>query len=123
MRYLTNVDADIEYRDSLADRATPGGDRALGAMANSEASVGYTGVPVVAVPLFPGERTDIPRAPGDTDVLLLDPKNIHIGVQREIRLETDKDISAGEVIMVVSLRFDTKYAEETAVVKAINVGA
>jgi hypothetical protein len=121
MRYLTSTDADIDYRDTLADRATPGGDRALGAMANTEAIVGYTGVPVVPVPLFPGDRTDIPQAPGLTDVLFLDPKNIHVGVHREIRLETDKDISAGEVIMVITLRFDTKYAEETAVAKAINV--
>lgn len=121
MRYVTSHDADIDYRDTLADRATPGGDRALGAMANSEAIVGYAGVPVVPVPLFPGDRTDIPRSPGLTDVLFCDPKNIHVGVQREIRLETDKDVSAGEVIMVVTLRFDTKYAHEPAVAKAINV--
>jgi len=121
MRYMTSVDADIDYRDTLADRATPGGDRALGAMANSEAVVGYTGVPVVPVPLFPGDRTDIPQAPGLTDVVFCDPKNIHVGVHREIRLETDKDISAGEVIMVITMRFDVKYAEELAVAKAINV--
>jgi len=121
MRYLTSVDADIDYRDTLADRATPGGDSALGAMANSEAIVGYTGVPVVPVPLFPGDRADVPMAPGMTNVLFLDPKNIHVGIQREIRLETDKDISAGEVLMVITLRFDVKYAEELAVAKAINV--
>ena len=121
MRYMTSVDADIDYRDTLADRATPGGDSALGAMANSEAVVGYTGVPVVPVPLFPGDRTDIPRAPGLTDVIFCDPKNIHVGIHREIRLETDKDISAGEVIMVITMRFDVKYAEELAVAKAINV--
>ena len=121
MRYLTSTDAEIDYRDTLADRMTPGGDRALGAMANTEAVVGYAGTMLGSVPLFPGDRTDIPRAPGLTDVLFLDPKNIHVGVQREIRLETDKDVSAGEVIMVITLRFDTKYAEETAVAKAINV--
>ncbi len=121
MRYLTSVDADIDYRDTLADRMTPGGDRALGAMANTEAVVGYTGVPVVPVPLFPGDRTDIPAPPGNTDVIFCDPKNIHVGVHREIRLETDKDISAGEVILVITLRFDVKYAEELAVSKAINV--
>jgi hypothetical protein len=121
MRYLTSVDADIDYRDTLADRATPGGDRALGAMANSEAIVGYTGVPVVPVPLFPGDRAGLPLPTGATNVLFLDPKNIHVGVHREIRLETDKDISAGEVILVVSMRFDVKFAEELAVAKATNV--
>lgn len=121
MRYLTNTDAEIDYRDTLADRMTPGGDRALGAQAQSDAVVGYTGVPVIPVPLFPGDRSDIPRVPGTTDVLFLDPKNIHVGVHREIRLETDKDIAAGVVIMVITLRYDVKYAEETAVCKAINV--
>lgn len=121
MRYMTSVDADIDYRDTLADRATPGGDRALGAMANSEAVVGYTGVPVVPVPLFPGDRADVPTSPGLTNVLFCDPKNIHVGVHREIRLETDKDISAGEVIMVITMRYDVKYAEELAVAKATNV--
>ena len=121
MRYLTSTDAEIDYRDTLSDRATPGGDRALGAMANSEAMVGYGGVMVTPVPLFPGDRTDVPRSPGLTDVLFLDPKNIHVGIQREIRLETDKDIAAGEVIMVVTIRFDVKYAVEQAVAKAINV--
>lgn len=121
MRYMTSVDADIDYRDTLADRATPGGDRALGAMANSEAIVGYTGVPVIPVPLFPGDRTDIPLPVGTTQVVFCDPKNIHVGVHREIRLETDKDIGAGEVILVITMRFDVKYAEETAVAKATNV--
>jgi len=121
MRYLTSTDAEIDYRDTLADRMTPGGDRALGAMANSEATVGYAGTMLSSVPLFPGDRTDVPRSPGLTDVLFLDPKNIHVGVQREIRLETDKDIRSGEVIMVITIRFDVKYAEELAVAKAINV--
>ena len=53
MRYMTSVDAEIDYRDTLTDRATPGGDSALGAFVNNEATIGYTGVPVVAVPLFP----------------------------------------------------------------------
>lgn len=121
MRYMTSVDAEIDYRDTVADRATPGGDRALGAFANSEATIGYGGVEIVPVPLFPGDRTDVPRATGLTDVLFCDPKNVHVGIQREIRLETDKDIVAGEIIMVVTLRFDVKYAHELAVAKAINV--
>ena len=120
-RVLAGRGGAIDYRDMLADRMTPGGDRALGAVAQSDAVVGYTGVPIIPVPLFPGDRTDIPRTPGTTDVLFLDPKNIHVGVHREIRLETDKDIVAGVVIMVITLRYDVKYAEELAVCKATNV--
>lgn len=114
MRYLTSVDAEIDYRDSLSDRATPFGDSQF----TQNATVGYTGIPVEPVPLFP---EDLGGGNDTTNVLFLDPKNIHVGIHREIRLETDKDISSGEVIIVVTLRFDVKYAEETAVAKAINV--
>lgn len=118
MRYLTSIDAEIDYRDTLADRATAEGDRALGSNATSEAKVGYTGIPVESVPLFP---ENLGGGNNTTNVLFLDPKNIHVGVQRQIRMETDKDITSGEVIIVVTLRFDVKYAEETAVAKATNV--
>jgi hypothetical protein len=57
----------------------------------------------------------------ETVVLFCDPKNITFGIQRSIRLETDKDISAGEIIMVMSTRWDVKYAHEPAVVKATGV--
>lgn len=118
MVYLTSVDAEIDYRDSIANRATASGDNALGAFAQSAAQVHYTGTPVHAIPLMPenlGGGTD------ETVVLFLDPKNITYGVQRQIRLETDKDISAGEIIMVMSVRWDVKYAHEPAVVKATAV--
>lgn len=118
MRYLTSTDAEIDYRDSLADRMTAEGDRSLGAAASSEAKVGYTGIPVESVPLFPEDQG---TNDDSTSVLFLDPKNIHVGIHREIRMETDKDISAGEIIIVVTLRFDVKYAHEPAVAIATNV--
>jgi hypothetical protein len=118
MAYITSVDAEIDYRDSIANRATPGGDQALGAFASSAATVHYTGTPVVPIPLMPenlGAGTD------ETVALFCDPKNITFGIQRDIRLETDKDISAGEVIMVMSTRWDVKFAHEPAVVKATGI--
>ena len=118
MRYLTSIDAEIDYRDSIADRATGGGDRAFGGTVGSAAAVAYTGIEVAPIPLFP---EDLGGSSNTTNVLFLDPKNIYVGIHREIRMETDKDISAGEVIIVTSLRFDVKYAEETAVAKAENV--
>jgi hypothetical protein len=69
------------------------------------------------VPLFP---ENLGTGSNCTNILLTDPKNINIGVWRNIRIETDKDISEGVLIIVATLRFDVKYAEETAVVKAIN---
>jgi Phage capsid family len=115
LQYLTHNYAEIDYRDTIASRQTPGGDAYL-IEGTNEAS--YSGIPVKKVPLFP---TNLGSGTNCTDVILTDPKNVTVGIWREIRMETDKDVSAGVVIIVASLRFDMKYAEETAVVKAINV--
>ena len=114
MRFFTSVDSEIDYRDSLADRATPVGDKNL----EQDEDVVYSGVPVVDVPLFP---ENLGPAANTTNVLLTDPKNINIGIWRQIRVETDKLVSEGVLIIVATLRFDVKYAEETAAVKAVNV--
>ena len=114
MRFFTSVDSEIDYRDALAERATVVGDKFL----EQDAPVAYSGVPVMDVPLFP---ETLGAGNNCTSVLLTDPKNVNIGVWRNIRLETDKDISEGVMIIVATLRFDVKYAEETAAVKAINV--
>jgi hypothetical protein len=118
MRYLTSIDAEIDYRDSLSNRATAEGDRALGSSATSEATVAYAGTAVESIPVMP---EDLGSGSDETVVLFLDPKNITVGIQRDLRLETDKDISAGELIVVLSTRFDVKYAHEPAVVKATGV--
>jgi len=114
LRFMTSVDSEIDYRDSLAERATVVGDKFL----EQDAPVAYSGIPVVDVPLFP---ENLGAANDSTNVLLTDPKNVNVGIWRNIRLETDKDISEGVLIIVATMRFDVKYAEETAAVKAINV--
>ena len=114
MRFFTSVDSEIDYRDSLAERATVVGDKFL----EQDAPVAYSGVPVMDVPLFP---ENLGAGTNTTNVLLSDPKNINIGIWRNIRVETDKLVSEGVLIIVATLRFDVKFAEETAVVKAINV--
>ena len=114
MRFFTSVDATIDYRDSLADRATAAGDKAL----QEEVEVTYSGVPVMEVPLFP---ENLGTGSNLTDAILTDPKNINIGIWRNIRVETDKLVSEGVLIIVATLRFDVRYAEETAVVKTVNI--
>ncbi len=114
MRFYTGVDAEIDYRDSLIDRDTVVGDKFL----ERDAPASYSGVPVMDVPLFPEE---LGGGNNETNVLLTDPKNINVGIWRQIRFETDKDISAGVMVIVATLRFDTKFAEETATVKATGV--
>jgi HK97 family phage major capsid protein len=114
LRFLTSVNSEINYRDALADRGTPGGDAWL----QEQGEVSYTGIPVVDVPMFP---ENLGVGSNCTDILLTDPKNINVGIWRNIRIETDKLVSDGVLIIVVTLRFDTKYAEENAVAKCINV--
>lgn len=114
LRFMTSVDAEIDYRDSLSNRMTNTGDRALDGLT----PVGYSGVPLLDIPMFP---ENLGALTNETNVVLTDPKNINVGVWREIQIETDKDIQAGKVIIVVSMRADMKLIEETATVKAIGV--
>jgi hypothetical protein len=115
LAYFTSVNSEINYRDSLASRQTPGGDDTLSTM---QSTVNYTGVPVHDIPLFP---ETLGSAQNCTDVLFTDPKNATVGIWRNIRVETDKLVSDGVLIIVATLRFDVKWAHEPAVVKAINV--
>ena len=45
------------------------------------------------------------------------PKNIIFGVQRQIMIETDRDIRARVLIIVLTMRLDVKFEEEDSVVK------
>ena len=114
MRFMTSVDADLDYRNTLADRATVAGDRLL----EGDTPVLYSGVPVQPIPLFP---EDLGVGSDQTAILLCNPKNIHVGIWRNIRVESARDISEGTLKIVATLRFDVKFAEEPGVAKAINV--
>ncbi len=113
MRFYTSTDSEIDYRDFLADRATVVGDRFL----EQDSAITYSGVTVRDVDLMPENLGS-----GDkTNTLLVDPKNIQVGIWRDVTMETDKLVSEGVMIIVVTLRFDVRFAEETAVVKGTEV--
>ncbi len=114
MRFLTSTDAEIDYRDTLADRIGPIGDKFL----EQDAATAYSGVPVIDLQLMP---ENVGTGSHCTNVLFTDPKNVNVGIWRQIRIETDKLVREGVLLIVATLRFDVKYAEETAVVKASNV--
>lgn len=114
MAFLTSVDAELDYRNSLADRATVGGDRFI----EEDTPALYSGVPVKSVPLFP---ENLGQGNNRTVALLCNPKNVHVGIWRQIRLESFRDVSAGVLRVVATMRFDAKYAEEPGVVKLINI--
>lgn len=106
LRNYITVQDNIRYRANVAKRATGYGDSAL----TSEGQLVAYGVPVEAAPLMP-------VATG----LFTFPNNMIFGIQRDITVETDKDIRAREIIIVLTARVDTLWDEEEAVVKYINI--
>jgi len=115
LRYFTSVDSAIDYKDNLADRATANvGDRFV----MEDAPVMYSGVPIYDVPLFP---ENVGTSSHCTKPILLDPKNIMVGIWRDITVETEKLVREGVFCIIATLRFHCKLAEETACVKASNV--
>jgi|Cruoilmetagenom7_1024161.scaffolds.fasta_scaffold04281_2 hypothetical protein len=107
MRHFVSVDNEIAYRDSLANRETALGD----AQIQGTSPVFGFGVPVDAASLMPA-----------VNGLSTNPLNMIFGIQRDIHIETDKDITSRVYIIVLTMRMDFKYEEEEAVVKYINMG-
>lgn len=114
MGLLTSANAAIDYVSSLAARATQLGDDAI-----SEAAAGDWGkIAVVDIPLFPDEQG---TAQDESPVVFTELKNLWLGVQRDVRIESDRDISAGVFRVVISLRMDAKIKHEPAVAMATEI--
>jgi len=101
-RFYISPDAETEYVDSIADRQTLLGDTKI----NTWTPNSPYGIPMESAALMPNAKG-----------ILTHPKNMILGIQRNIMIETDKDIEAQELIIVVSMRLDAKFEEIDAVVK------
>ncbi len=107
MKHFVSQDQETEYRDTLADRATGLGDATI----QGNAPVGAYGVPVEALTLM-----------NEDEGLFTDPLNLLWGVQRQMTMEFDKDISARVFIIVVSMRVAIQIEEAEAAVLYTNIG-
>lgn len=107
MRFYTSKVKEIDYRMTVAQRQTNLGDAVL----TGGNQVAALGVPMSSAAYMPNANS-----------VLMNPKNLIIGVQRDIRLEFARDIRERALIMVVTMRLAMKYEEEDMVVKAINIG-
>jgi len=139
LSFLTSVDTELGYRNTLAERATVGGDKWI----ETDVPVMYSGIPIRSIPLFP-ENLPAPVVPPPpppppagaapsgppvlapipqdrTTIVLCNPKNLQVGIWRRIRVETWRDISAGVLRVVATLRFDTKWADELGTVRISNL--
>lgn len=101
LRYYISPDTDTEYRDTIADRQTGLGDSVL--QGHSPFMVfGINAVPAVHIP--------------DTKLILVDPKNLIFGVQRDVMIETDRIIRERVIVIVVTLRVAIAVETEDAMV-------
>jgi len=114
LKYYTSIRSDLDYRDSLSERATQLGDKRL-------TDAGETQFQTVAIKPVPEWPENLGGGTNETAPILTDPKNIAVGFHRKMRIETDRDISAGELIIVISMRVDVKLVHEPAAVKATGV--
>lgn len=106
LRFYAAHNIVADYRLALATRQTGLGDEFL---------TGRSPVYVMGVQMKP-----VAKMP-NSDIVLIDPKNVLVGFQRNIRIETDKDIQTREVIIVVTFRLALQIEEELAAVRIKNL--
>lgn len=105
VHYLS-YDNETEYRDITADRQTQHGD----AMLQGNSGVQVYGTNLQRASLMPADK-----------MLFTNKKNLLYGIQRQIMIETDKDIRTREYVIVLTVRVAFEIEEEEAVVKTINL--
>lgn len=106
MKYLTSPNVETMWRDSIANRGTALGDTTL---------QGGNDVAAYGINLLPGATMP------DNSIVLTNPKNLIMGIQRQFSLEFDKDIQARQYIIVLTARVAVAIEEPDATVSATNV--
>ena len=107
MIYYVPTVREIDYRTRIAQRQTALGDATL---------VGKDPVYVLGKPLRKTPAMPLPNA------ILTIPRNILMGVQRNLTIEHDKNIRERVFIVVLTMSVAFAYEEEDLVVKGINIG-
>lgn len=107
LQHFVSVNNETEYRDTLADRGTALGDQ----MTQGTSPTFAYGSPVVGVAMMPEDKG-----------LYTDPLNLIFGIQRQVSMEFDKDITARVYIIVLTMRIDFQIEEAEALVEYENIG-
>jgi len=107
MGFYSPYQTEHEYRDALATRTTGLGDATI---TGRQPVYGF-GVQIKPCALMPQEN-----------VFFTYPKNIIWGIQRQIMIETDKDIRRRVYIIVLTMRMDIKAETGDAIIVGENVG-
>jgi hypothetical protein len=106
LNHFVSVNNETEYRDTLADRGTALGDQ----MTQGTSPTFAYGSPVIPVALMPENLG-----------LYTDPLNLIFGIQRQVSMEFDKDISARVYIIVLTARIAFQVEETLALVEYENI--
>lgn len=107
MAFFVAPDVEQDYRLALSSRGTALGDDLL----TGNRAVPVFGVPMRGAALMPA-----------TNMLFTDPQNIIFGIQRAIRIESERLISEREVKIVLTARVAIQIEETLAMTKLINLG-
>ena len=106
LKHFVTIQDAIRYRNVVSQRATGYGD----AMLTTSAPIYAAGVQVETAPLMP-----------QTLGFFTFPSNLLFGIQRQISVETDKDIRSREIIIVVTCRVALQIDDVDATVKYTNI--
>ncbi len=110
LKHFVTVANTIRYRGKVAQRSTGYGD----SMLTQGGPIYAMGVPVEAAPMLAVQGS------GNAG-FLTHPQNLLFGIQRQIQVETDKDIRSREIVIVLTLRAALGIEEEDATVKYTNI--
>lgn len=110
LKHFVTVANTIKYRQYVSNRATGYGD----SMLTTQAPIYAGGVAVEAAPM-------LSVVGAGAQGILTFPKNLIFGIQRDVRIETDKDIRSREFIIVLTARVATQIEDEAATVKYTNI--
>ena len=116
LMFMLSATTDTEWRDELADRGTDLGDEAL-AGGNPNRVFSAFGVQAMQVSAIP---EDLGGGNDETKILLLDPRNMIVGIHRQVFLDWDKNIQTRSLEIMVTVRFGVKYEDPDGVAVGIN---
>jgi hypothetical protein len=108
LNHFLSVNNETEYRDTLADRGTALGDQ----MTQGTSPTFAYGSPVIPVALMTEDKG-----------LYTDPLNLIFGIQRQMSMEFDKDITARVYIIVLTARVAFQIEETDAIVAYQNISS
>jgi hypothetical protein len=110
LRHFVSVANTIKYRQNISARQTGYGDSAL----QQDIPIFGQGVKVEAAPMLAAVGV------GSSGFLTY-PQNLIFGIQRDVRIETDKDIRSREYIIVLTARVALQIDDVQATVKYTNI--